>query len=453
MDATTIAQRIQLGEDSRTEFKSAARGLDAKVLARAISAFANARGGQIFVGVEDDGTITGTGTVKQADTLMLQVVQVCQSLIRPAIWCPINKAEVDGKLLLVVEVPASSPDRPYRAEHIFYIRDASMTREATREEMLRLLQSQNVYHDESTVDGAKLDDLDIEAIDGYLRALYEPSATTRREHYLRSLKCLDPGGVPTVAGLLLFGREPQRWIPDARISAVRFAGTAMSGEFADRKEIGGTLLQQLDHASMFLPAPAVISGFERVERGIPEVVLREALVNALAHRDYRAASQVRLFVFADRVEIINPGLLLNHLTLDSVRLGGISVRRNPVIASLLSRARRSERSCRGVPEIAATMRKIALAEPEIDLAGGHFRIVLRSRSRESVETDADLRRPQGDRRLMPPRRGGGEAFEKVASGRDGGCGRGRKPAILATRYADEAGAQPVGGLPWLGSRD
>ncbi|MEO5731499.1 MAG: ATP-binding protein [Byssovorax sp.] len=383
MDATTIAQRIQLGEDSRTEFKSASRGLDGKVLARAIAAFANARGGQIFVGVEDDGTITGIGTVKQADTLMLEVVQVCQSRIRPAIWCPITKAEVAGKLLLVVDVPASSPDRPYRAEHIFYIRDASMTREATREEMLRLLQSQNVYHDESTVDGAKLDDLDVEAIDGYLRTLYEPSATARREHYLRSLKCIDPAGVPTVAGLLLFGREPQQWIPDARISAVRFEGTSMSGEFADRKEIGGTLLQQLDHASMFLPAPAAISGFERVERGVPEVVLREALVNALAHRDYRAASQVRLFVFADRIEIINPGILLNHLTLDSVRLGGISVRRNPVIASLLSRARRSESLGIGVPEMIAKMRELGFPEPELSLEGGHFRVVLRSKQQEA----------------------------------------------------------------------
>jgi ATP-dependent DNA helicase RecG len=378
VDAKGIAQRIQLGEDSRTELKSAARGLDGKVLARAISAFANARGGQIFVGVEDDGTVTGVGTVGEADTLMLRVVQVCQNLIRPAIWCPITKAEVDGKLLLVVDVPASSPDRPYRAENVFYIRDASMTREASREELLRLLQSQNVYHDESTVDGATLEDLDPEAIDGYLRPLYEPTAPARREHYLRSLKCLDAGGVPTVAGLLLFGRAPQQWIPDARISAVRFDGTAMSSEFADRKEIGGTILQQLDLASVFLPTPASISSFARTERGIPEAVLREALVNALAHRDYRAPSQVRVFVFADRVEIINPGILLNHLTLDAVRLGGISVRRNPVIAALLSRARRSESLGMGVPEMVARMREHGLPEPELKLEGGHFRVVLRS---------------------------------------------------------------------------
>jgi ATP-dependent DNA helicase RecG len=402
VDATTIAQRIRLGEGSRTELKSAARGLEAKVLARTVSAFANARGGQIFVGVEDDSTLTGVGTVSQADTLMLQVVQMCQTMIRPAIWCPITKVEVDGKLLVVVDVPASSPDRPYRAEHTFYIRDASMTRETTREELLRLLRSQNVYHDESPLGGAGLDDLDTEAVDSYLRALYEPSALGRREQYLRSLRCLDEDGVPTVAGILLFGRDPQRWIPDARISAARFNGTAVSSEFADRKDIGGTLLQQLDHASVFLPTPAGVSGFERVERGIPEVVLREALVNALAHRDYRAASQVRLFVFADRVEIINPGILLNHLTLDSIRLGGISVRRNPVLASLLSRARRSESAHLGVPEMTRRMRERGLPGPEISAEGGHFRVVLRVRHAEAARGTSAL---SGAARDAPPRMG------------------------------------------------
>lgn len=392
VDSTLIAQRIRLGEDSRTELESVSLELDERALARDIAAFANDSGGQIFVGAEDDGTITGIGTLKQADMLMRQVVQVCQSLVRPAIWCPITATEVDGKRLLVVDVPASSPHRPYRAENVFYLRDASITREVTREEMLRLLHSQNVCHDESTVDGATLDDLDVEAIDSHLGALYEPGATARREHYLRSWKCLDPEGVPTVAGLLLFGREPQRWLPDACISAIRFAGTAISGEFADRKEIRGTLLQQLDDACMFLRNSTGLSGIERVARSVPEVVLREALVNALVHRDYRAASQVRLFVFADRVEIINPGLLLNHLTLDSVRIGGISVRQNPVIASLLSRARRSESPCLGVPEFIARMRKLDLPEPEIDLAGGHFCIVLRSGSDESVERAAYLPR-------------------------------------------------------------
>ena len=108
-------------------------------------------------------------------------------------------------------------------------------------------------------------------------------------------------------------------------------------------------------------------------------MLREALNNAVAHRDYRAASQIRVFVFDDRVEIINPGGLLNRLTLDSVRLGGISQRRNPVVASLLARLAKRENLGVGVPEMIRLMSERGLPEPEFELPAGHFRVTLRTR--------------------------------------------------------------------------
>ncbi|MET0405495.1 MAG: ATP-binding protein, partial [Cystobacter sp.] len=120
-----------------------------------------------------------------------------------------------------------------------------------------------------------------------------------------------------------------------------------------------------------------VEGLERVEEGIPEKVLREAVLNAMAHRDYRAASQVRIFVFDDRVEIVNPGELLNQLTMDGIRLGGISQRRNPVLAGLLARARRRENMGMGVPEMMRLMRERKLPPPEFSLEAGHFRVVLR----------------------------------------------------------------------------
>ncbi|AUX26251.1 uncharacterized protein SOCEGT47_068120 [Sorangium cellulosum] len=382
MTSEPVEKRLRLGEDSVTEFKRIeSPGKAPKDLAETIAAFANALGGQIFLGVEDDGTPTGVGTMKQADTLMLSVVQACQTLVHPAIWCPITKVDVAGKLLLVVDVPASSPDRPYRAKHVYWIRDGSMTREATRNELVRMLQSQNVYYDESVVDGATMAALDVAVVDDLLRSVYDPGAPAQRARYLRALKCVDASETPTVAGLLLFGREPERWFVDARISAVCFAGTGVSTEFVDRQEITGHLLKQLESAAAFLerytPAPAQIQRWERVERGVPQTALREALLNAIAHRDYRAASQIRILVFQDRVEIINPGVLLNHLTLDSIQVGGISQRRNPVLASVLARARRGESIGMGIPEMVAQMRARGLPPPEFDLQGGHFRVVLR----------------------------------------------------------------------------
>ena len=379
-----IEQRLRLGEDARTEFKSVARnGLDLKDLAREIVAFANGRGGQVFIGVEDDGTPTGVGTVKDADALMRQAVQACQTRVQPAIYCPVTKVEVEGKLLVIVEVPASTPERPYQTDGCHHIRDANMMRVATRDELLRLVQSRHIHYDKMALDGTTRDDLDLDALDRFLREAYGTAAIPRRMQYLQSLQCLNPGGALTVAGVLLFTREPQRWLMDARISAVRFPGRRISGDMADKREIGGNVFHQFDGAIAFLqqslPSPARIERWQRVERGIPESVLREAVLNAIAHRDYRAASQIRIFVYEDRVEIINPGVLLDQLSLDSIRLGGISQRRNPALAAALARASRRENLGMGVPEMIGMMAERGLPEPEIRVEGGHFRVVLRAR--------------------------------------------------------------------------
>jgi ATP-dependent DNA helicase RecG len=313
---------------------------------------------------------------------MQKVSSACQS-VQPAIWCSLLKVEVEGKLVMIVDVPPFTPDRPYRVDRVFYLRDGATCREATRADLVRMLQSQDAHFDETPVTGATADDLDPESVDAFLRDAYHAGAATQRAHYLRALKCADADGVPSVAGVLLFGRDPQRWLPDARIFAVRFATDRPSNDLADRRELAGTLTAQIEGALAFLhhhvPAPSHVAGWERIERGMPEAVLREAVVNALAHRDYRAASQVRIFVYDDRVEVINAGLLLNHLTLDSIRLGGISQRRNPIVASLLSRVRRRENLGVGVPEMIELMRGRGLPEPEFDLSGGHFRVVLRVR--------------------------------------------------------------------------
>ncbi|HEX8820373.1 MAG TPA: ATP-binding protein [Archangium sp.] len=284
--------------------------------------------------------------------------------------------------MLVVEVPAFSINRPYHVGGKYYVRDANQSREARREELIRLLQSADYHFDEQPVEGARLEDLDQGAARAFLATIYdEPDLENAWLRLLERLQCVDRGGTPTVTGMLLFGREPQRWIRDARISAVRFPGKELTSEFSDRQELEGRLLEQVEAAVAFLKrsvrAPSHVEGLERVEEGIPDKVLREAVLNAVAHRDYRAASQVRIFVFEDRVEIVNPGELLNQLTLDGIRFGGISQRRNPVLAGLLARARRRENVGMGVPEMLRLMRERKLPAPELSVEAGHFRVVLR----------------------------------------------------------------------------
>lgn len=386
MDAAWVEERLRLGEDSGTEFKGVVRrnfDIDPGDLAREIAAFANSGGGFILLGVENDGTVTGAGSVTQADVLMQRAVNVCRD--RNLSQCFFSKVLVRDNLVLVIEVPGFTPDRPYLVGGRFFVRQGSETREGSRAELLQVTQSFDYNFDEQPVRGATREEIDEEAVRRFLGDAYgrapDNAETTR---YLRALGCLAGEDTPTVAGILFFGRDPQRWLPDARVSAVRLPGIETTSEFLDRQEIGGRLPDQFSAAADFfakhLIAPSRVAGWERLERGIPPEVLREAVLNALGHRDYRMASQTRLFVYDDRVEVVNPGGLLNRLTLESIRLG-ISQRRNPWIAVLLARAHtaRRENLGIGVPEMLRLMRERGLPEPSFSVEGGHFRVVIRGR--------------------------------------------------------------------------
>jgi ATP-dependent DNA helicase RecG len=246
------------------------------------------------------------------------------------------------------------------------------------------------YHfDEQPIKDAKRDDLDDEAIRQFLertgRAVQMDAAA---DVYLKAIRALDVSGQPTVAGILFFAKEPAHWLLDARISAVRFKGREISGEFVDRQEIGGRLPVQLEAAAAFLKqhlaSPAHIEGLQRIEHGLPAdtlriplEVLREVLINALVHRDYQSSSQTCIFIFDDRVEVINPGMLLNQLTLDNICVGGIKQFRNPLIVNLANRIQGRESYGMGIPEMIRLMEANGLPKPEFSLEGGHFRVVLR----------------------------------------------------------------------------
>jgi ATP-dependent DNA helicase RecG len=392
VDAVWVEERLRLGEDSRTEFKGVAAAgfdIDAGDLAREIAAFANSGGGYILLGVENDGRLTGAGSIEQADKLMQKAVNVCRDRNLPQ--CTFSKVLVRDNLVLVLEVPGSTPDRPYLVGGRFLVRQGSETREGSRAELLQVTQSVDYHFDEQAVSGTTRKEIDEDAVRRFLANVYgripEADETTR---YLRALGCLTEEDTPTVAGILFFGRDLQRWLPDARVSAVRFPGIETTSEFLDRQEIGGRLPDQfsatIDFLSKHLTAPSRVEGWQRVEAGImPDVriplqVLREAVLNALGHRDYRMASQTRLFVYDDRVEIVNPGGLLNRLTLESIRLGS-SQRRNPRIALLLARAltARQENIGIGIPDMCRLMRERGLPEPSFSVEGGHFRVVIRGR--------------------------------------------------------------------------
>jgi len=150
------------------------------------------------------------------------------------------------------------------------------------------------------------------------------------------------GETPTIGGIVLFGRDPQRHLPYAQINAARFPGTDSSVNPSDRKDLRGQLFDVIDQAERFLdlhlPVPHVIEGFQPEPKPeIPKAALREAIVNAVAHRDYTIHGPVRLFIFDDRIEIHTPGKPPNSVDEEAMR-AGVHVVRNPRIYARLTDA-------------------------------------------------------------------------------------------------------------------
>lgn len=386
MDSRQLEERLKLGEDSRHEFKSVAHTgfkIDAGDLAKEIAALANTAGGYVILGVEDDGAVSGIGDAKQSDRLMLQVSDVCLNRLRPSVTCSQYKLGIRGGTVLVVEVTGFSPARPHLVDNVAYVRDANRKRPATRDEQVRMLESVDYHFDEQAVRDASIADLDPTVLLPLLGDAADPSAAT--PDTLRALQCLTAEGQPSLAGLLVAGRDPGRFLRDARISALRLPGREIGGDISHHEEITGRLGDQFRAAVTFLdvhvPAPSSVQGYDRVHTGLPPAAVREAVLNAIIHRDYRMASQIKIFVFDDRVEIVNPGGLLNSVTLDSIRLLGTSQRRNPLIAALVTQleARRVEGAGIGIPRLINATRARGLPDPEFSVDGGHFRVVLRTR--------------------------------------------------------------------------
>lgn len=398
MDLTPekIAEVLRLGEDSGNEFKSVQRGRPhADELAEQIVAFANSGGGRLWLGVEDDSAVTGVGDRRAADDLLKLLDDVCQNNVVPPVACRHSKHEIGGVLLIVTSVPAYAPARPYRTRRgIHYVRGGASVRVASPDDIRRLVMSAAAgvkVPDELPVDGTSLEDLDLARFGGYYRLAYEdvpPLDQADLERLLRNLRIL-AGDELSLMGLVCFGREPQRVLPWARIIAVRSPGTEVSLDFLDRKDFNGTLEAQIAAAEEFLlhhlASPVAIRGFEpetpttgmRTEHTLPLEAVREAVRNAVAHRDYAVYAQINVTLYDDRLEVVSPGRLLNSVTVEAMKQGGVHLVRNPLIATVLAKRRLMTEQGTGVWRMVKLMQQWGLPAPEIEERGPSLLVTLR----------------------------------------------------------------------------
>ena len=356
MDITELRERILRWENLHTDFKE--RIFSPDELAKDLVCFANTDGGQLIIGVAKDRTSKG---VDDPDRVNRDVDNVAFNNCEPPITVVQEVLDDNGRKIVVVNIPKGD-HRPYRTNKgRYYVRTSSGCRDASREELLRLFQAtESLYYDETPLPRLGLHDLDMDSFEQYLEKVGLSELEIDPTRLLQNW-ALASDDHPTLAGLLLFGRDPQKHIPFAQINAARFPGTDSAEEPLDRKDLTGRLLDIISEAERFLRlhlrTPHKIQDFKPEPKPeIPLAALREAVVNSVAHRDYTVQGPVRLFIFEDRVEIHTPGKPPNTVTEEAMR-AGVHVVRNPRIYARLADAGLVTRAGTGIRRIVNLVRK------------------------------------------------------------------------------------------------
>lgn len=392
---TELQEIIRNGESSGVEFKRA--DVEPPKLAKEIAALANLEGGHVLLGVDDDGTVSGL--VRDARDTEEWVMNICRDSVNPAIipfWETIVWEQGTDQRVGAITIPSNAPDKPYKARRgghwVTMIRAGTTSREASRDEEARLYQASGLFRYElRAVSGATLGDLDLERLHQYFTSIRQQDAppfddALEWENLLVNVELMtrDAGrALPTVAGMVLFGRTPRRFLPQSGIRAVAYQTPQRDYAAAEDSLLTGRLVPlfrgteiqtsgvidgAIEFARRHLLATANIddNGRRQDAWSVPLEVIREALVNAVAHRDYSLSTMdIEFSIFPDRVEVISPGRLPNGISVSSMRVG-CRASRNEVIKETLRDYRFIDARGLGVPrKLIAMMRAFNGTETEL----------------------------------------------------------------------------------------
>ena len=360
-----LQELIRNGESSGVEFKlDTVQNYD---LAKEIAAFANFQGGVVLLGVEDDGVVHGTAR----NNLEEWVMQLCRDKVDPPI-IPYYEVFPDlepGRHVVAVRV-LQGPDKPYARVHdnrrTYFVRVGTTSREASREELERMFQEAgHLRYGFKPAPGAAFEDLDLRRLKDYFGRVLEQEypaddAVAGWQKLLANLELMVSAGdrpVPTVDGILLFGRSPKRFLPQSGIRAIAYPGNQPDyAARADQDLVGpmvplysnagsppedvlvenGLVEQALDFVVRNTQPEARIENGARIDRTTyPVKVLREVIVNALVHRDYTiAGTDILLIIFDNRLEVTSPGRLPNTATVESLK-SGFRYARNQTLVNIM----------------------------------------------------------------------------------------------------------------------
>lgn len=372
-------------ESSTLEFKEALPKNNQIV--KTVVGFCNQNGGKIIIGVKDNGLIIGMSD-EEAQNAMEYLDKLIFEATAPPIIPRIYTQLIGDKTILIIEV-SPGMNRPY------YVREGTHAKDVyvrlgrstllAKPDMIEELkwQSRGLTYDTMALYHSKEKDLDESAIKHFFEerksAKKLPGNMQEALMAYNALACEHGQYYPTVAGMLMFGKDPNHELSEAFIICTRFAGISGRDVLATRDCVG-TLKQQYIEAFHFIVSQLnrsfTIKGPQRDEQlEIPEEAIREALLNALVHRNYYIPAPIQISIFDNRVEIFSPGNFPGPLNATNLRMGFTFIR-NPAIARFFREMGYVEKLGSGLNTIFESYERRGLTEPEIFENDGFVKCVL-----------------------------------------------------------------------------
>jgi len=367
---------LKRGESDQAEFK---QSFDKETM-ETVGAFANSKGGIIFIGVQDNGKVIGISTGK--DTLLDWVNQISQAT-DPRIIPEPEIRQIAGKEVGIIRIK-EYPIKPVSVKGRCYKRVGKSNRVMTPQEIAQMhLQTIGISFDAVPLPHSAITDLSPTEIKKYLHKVNEngrrniPEDTSPKK-VLEKLELVKKGK-PTLASILLFGKTPQEKLSQATIHCGRFK---QESQIMDDKLIAGTVIEQVEEAMAFirkhLSVKFIMTGKPEREEvwEYPLEALREAVINAVCHRDYSDNSDLQLKIFDDRLSIWNPGGLPQGLTIEDLFNPNHSSKpRNKLLAQIFYDVGLIERYGSGIQRILDACQKAGLPMPVFEEMSGGFLVI------------------------------------------------------------------------------
>ena len=398
MEKEQLLEIIGNGETQEVELKESFHS--SQDFAKLMSGFANTQGGMIIVGVNAKKNVIG---IKGDLDPLQQKISAAAQTVSPPLVPDIQVHNLNGKKVVAVVIQKAIDKTYHTCQGVIYVKVGSTLKKIEGDQLANFLRSKQILCFDEDFSDAVPDDLDVEKIREYLGIRNQENFLKKNssENFLLSSKLATKNGNLRIknAATLFFAKEPEKFFPQIEVKLVQFDGTEpvkiISSQLIQSDPVT-SIEKSISFVKKNISKSIQITDKPRREEKFeyPLEVIRESIVNAVAHRDYFSMDSIQIYLFNDRIEVTSPGSLPTNLPRDL--FGTLSVRRNPIIYRLLRDYRYIEGLGSGIPRMINAMRNNGLRDPDFGIYERIFRVVLFNEKgkREPIEEYADLNERQ-----------------------------------------------------------